>query len=212
MKSAAWWAPTHLWSSESNKTPVIWQGSKIRCNTSRDLQSRRSSSCRETESLQRVISHYVEKRSHPSRIQGCNNYPPIQKERESSACNNHRGISLLSVAGKILARVLLNRLNGQGFYQKASVDSGKTEEQWTWPLQHDSFKKNARNRMWLLHDLCRPHQSIWHNQSWGTLENYGKVWLSCQIHSNGAAIPWWYACKGPKWWRVFWSISCYKWS
>ena len=30
-----------------------------------------------------VISHYVEKRSHPSRIQGCNNFPPIQKERES---------------------------------------------------------------------------------------------------------------------------------
>ena len=46
---------------------------------------------------------------------------------------DHRGISLLSIAGKILARVLLNRLNdtwnGQGFYQKASVDSGKTEEQ-----------------------------------------------------------------------------------
>ena len=32
-----------------------------------------------------VVSHYVEKRSHPSRIQGCNNYPPIQKERESSS-------------------------------------------------------------------------------------------------------------------------------
>ena len=27
----------------------------------------------------------AEKRSHPSRIQGCNNYPPIQKERESSS-------------------------------------------------------------------------------------------------------------------------------
>ena len=26
-------------------------------------------------------------------------------------CDNHRGISLLSIAGKILARVLLNRLN-----------------------------------------------------------------------------------------------------
>ena len=37
------------------------------------------------EKLTRVISHYVEKRSHPSRIQGCNNYPPIQKERESSS-------------------------------------------------------------------------------------------------------------------------------
>ena len=31
-----------------------------------------------------VISHYVEKRNHPSIIQGCNNYPPIQKERKSS--------------------------------------------------------------------------------------------------------------------------------
>ena len=31
-----------------------------------------------------VISHYVEKRSHPSRIQGCVSYPPIQTERESS--------------------------------------------------------------------------------------------------------------------------------
>ena len=37
------------------------------------------------EKLTRVISHYMEKRSHPSRIQGCNNYPPIQKERESSS-------------------------------------------------------------------------------------------------------------------------------
>ena len=37
------------------------------------------------EKLTRFISHYVEKRSHPSRIQGCNNYPPIQKERESSS-------------------------------------------------------------------------------------------------------------------------------
>ena len=32
-----------------------------------------------------IMSHYVEKRSHPSRIQGCNNYPSIQKERESSS-------------------------------------------------------------------------------------------------------------------------------
>ena len=31
------------------------------------------------------LTHYVEKRSHPSRIQGCNNYPTIQKERESSS-------------------------------------------------------------------------------------------------------------------------------
>ena len=58
-----------------------------------------------------VISHYVEKRSHPSRIQGCNNYPPFKRKGNPQVCDNHRGISLLSIAGKILARVLLNWLN-----------------------------------------------------------------------------------------------------
>ena len=33
------------------------------------------------EKLTRVISHYVEKRSHPLRIQGCNNHPNIHMER-----------------------------------------------------------------------------------------------------------------------------------
>ena len=32
-----------------------------------------------------------------------------------------------------------------------------------------------------LHDLCWPYQSIWHSQSWGSLENYGEV-LSFRIH------------------------------
>ena len=47
-------------------------------------------------------------------------------------CDNHRGTSLLSIAGKILANsyrttrmCILIRLN---FYQKVSVGSGNTEE------------------------------------------------------------------------------------
>ena len=35
----------------------------------------------------------------------------FKRKRNPQVCNNHRGISLLSIAGKILARVLLNRLN-----------------------------------------------------------------------------------------------------
>ena len=79
------------------------------------------------------LTDYVEKRSYPSRIQGCNNYPPIQKERESSSVT----IIEASLYCQLLGRVLLgsywtdwmNTWNGQGFYQKANVDSGKTEEQ-----------------------------------------------------------------------------------
>ena len=57
--------------------------------------------------------------------------------------------------------------------------------------RHDLYSTSASRKMpgtecGPLHNLCRPYQSIWHCQSWSTLENYGKVWLSCQIHSNGA--------------------------
>ena len=81
--------------------------------------------------------------------------------------------------------------------------------------RHYLHSKTASREMpgtesWPLLELCWPYQSIWHSQSSGTLENYGKVWLSFQIHSNGVAVPQWYACKGPKWWRVFWSIPCDK--
>ena len=59
----------------------------------------------------------------------------FKRKGNPQICDNHRGIFLLSIAGKILARVLLNRLintlKSKGFYQKASVDSGKTEEQKT---------------------------------------------------------------------------------
>ena len=47
----------------------------------------------------------------------------------------------------------------------------------TWSLQR------TRTEYESLHYLCRPYQSIRHSQSSGTLENYGKIWLSCKIHS-----------------------------
>ena len=164
-------------------------------------------------------------------------------------CDNHQSISLLSFAGKILARILLNRLNEHleqsgllpenqcGFRKnRGTIDMIFTARQlqencWTvrastrkpvWIQEkqrnnrHDLYSTTASRKLpgtecGPLHELCRPYQSVWHSQSWGTLENYGKVWLSSQIHSNGAAVPWWYACKGPKWWRIFWSIPCDKW-
>ena len=105
----------------------------------------------------------------------------------------------ISIAGKFLARVLLNRLNEH------------LEQSWLLPelvriqerrrdKRHDLYSTTVSIKMpgtecGPLHDLWRHYQSIWHSQSWGTLENYGKVWLSCQIHNNGAAVLWWYACS-----------------
>ena len=68
----------------SSQPSLKWEGSRIRCNTCRYLKNRGHPIAEK----RTVISYFIlcgekEKRSHPSRIQGCNNYPPIQMERES---------------------------------------------------------------------------------------------------------------------------------
>ena len=116
-------APNRIWNSESNKTPVIWQGARIRCNTCRALQSRRSSSCRETDS--------------------------------------YFTISLLSIAGKILARVLLPIE-----WTPRTVRASTRKPVWIQEKQrnnrHDLYSTTASRKMpgtecGPLHDFCRPY-------------------------------------------------------
>ena len=106
--------------------------------------------------------------------------------------DNYWGCSLLSIAAKILSRVLLNRLK-QHLEQSGLLPESHCGFRMN-GSRHDLHSKTASREMpgtqcGPLHDFCRPYQSIWHNQSCETLENYGKVWLSCQIHSNGMAVP-----------------------
>ena len=58
-----------------------------------------------------------------------------KRKGNPQVCDNHRDIYLLSVAGKILAKILLNRLNvhldQEGLIPKVNVDSEKTEGQYT---------------------------------------------------------------------------------
>ena len=90
--------------------------------------------------------------------------PPLKQSRmqQLSTYSNGKGIlKSVTIIGtslyyQLLGRSLqesqwtdwMNTLNSQGFYQKANVDSGRTEEQLTWSSQQDSFKRNARNIMW----------------------------------------------------------------
>ena len=56
-----------------------------------------------------------------------------KRKRSRQCCDNYRGISFLSIAGKILARVLLNRLiiHLEGNSLRTSLDFGKAEVQST---------------------------------------------------------------------------------
>ena len=126
----------------------------------------------------------------------------FKHKRNPQVCDNHRGISLLSIAGEILARILMNRLNEHleqrglipesqcGFRKNRGTIDMITARQ----LQEKCQEQNVD-----LYITCRPYQSIWHCQSKWTLENHCKILLSTQVHCNGAAVPWWYACTCPKW-------------
>ena len=92
----------------------------------------------------------------------------FKRKGNPQVCDNHPGISLLSIAGKILARVLLNRLNetwnGQGFYQKASVDSVWIQEKQR-NKRHDLHSTTASRKMpgtecGPLHDLTKAFDTV----------------------------------------------------
>ena len=100
-------------------------------------------------------------------------------------CDNHCGISLLSIAGKVLARFYLtdwmNTLNSQGFNQKASVDSERTEEQLTWSSQQSSSKRNARTRTWT---STWPLLTLPKHLIQSVVRVFGKLWRSLAVQPS----------------------------
>ena len=58
-----------------------------------------------------VLAHVLGRWMPTSRLERCPDSPLVKRKGDKSSCDNYRGISLLSVAGKILCKVILNRLN-----------------------------------------------------------------------------------------------------
>ena len=194
--------------SETVKAAVIWQGSWIRCNTCRDLQSRRSSSCRE-------LFHIMwRKEAIPQEFKDATIIHLFKRKGNPQVCDNHRGISLLSIAGRILARVLLNRLN-----EHLERSGLLTESQC-------GFRKNRRTIDMIftarqLHEKCQ-EQNVDLYMTFLDLtkafdivivsrEGLWKIMAKLGCPAKFIAMVR-HACKGPKWCRVFWSIPCDKWS
>ena len=125
----------------------------------------------------------------------------FKRKGNPQVCDNHRGISLLSIAGKILARVLLNRLNELlersgllpesqcGFRKnRGTIDMIFTARQ----LQEKCQEQNVDLYMTFV-DLTKAFDTVSHEGL------CGKLLQSLVVLPNR----WWYACKGPKWWWFF---------
>ena len=117
----------------------------------------------------------------------------FKRKGNPQVCDNHRGISLLSIAGRIIVRVLLNRLNKHleqsgllpesqcGFRKdRGTIDMIFTAR----PLQEKCQEQNVDLYMTFV-DLTKAFDTVSREGLWKIMVKF----MSCQIHSNGAAVP-----------------------
>ena len=117
-------------------------------------------------------------------------------------CDNYRGISLLSVAGKILARVLLNRLNEHleqsGFLQESQCgfrkDIGTIDMIFTPRQLQEKCQEQTVDLYMNFVDLTKAFDSVNCKGLWKIMAKFGcPAKFIAMVH-----VPRWYACKGPK--------------
>ena len=122
------------------------------------------------------------------------------------ACDNHGGISLLSISGKILARVLLNCLNNHlehGLLPKSQCSFCK--ERGTVDVVF-AVREMSGTEYWPLLNLYWSDQGIWHGHQRWLLENHGK-----KFHHHRLTISWWHTFRVARQRRKLRSLSRHKW-
>ena len=86
-----------------------------------------------------------------------------KRKGNRQACDNHRGISLLSIAGKILARVLLNRLiNHQEQGQLPESQCGFRKRRGTIDMIFAArqLQEKCQEHKSAVHNIRRPHEGL----------------------------------------------------
>ena len=104
-----------------------------------------------------------------------------KKKKKSDIC-------LFSVSGKIISRVLLNRLHENPEQMELLPErwGGFREVRGTNDIIFNSKRMHEELNIYL--SLCWPHQCIWHSDLWWAIEIHGLyVWLSSQVHRNVSA-------------------------
>ena len=129
----------------------------------------------------------------PQELKGASIIHLFKRKGNSQLRDNHRGISLLSIAGKVLAKILLNRLNEHleqsgllpesqcGFRKdRGTIDIIFTARQ----LQEKCQEQNIDLYMTFV-DLTKAFDTV----SREGLLKITAVWLSDQVHNKGEAVP-----------------------
>lgn len=134
--------------------------------------------------LTELFKSFSDQGSVPQELNDASIVHLYKRKGNRQSCDNHRGISLLSIAGKLLARVLLNLL-------KAHLEDGLLPESQCgpWDCRHDlccpaTSRKASRAEPVPLHHICRSYKSF----PSGPVEDYVYVWVSRTIHPYGTPL------------------------
>ena len=139
----------------------------------------------------------------------------FKRKGNPQLCDNHRGISLLSIAGKVLARVVLNRLNEHleqaGLLPESQCgfrkDRGTTDMIFTARQLQVKCQEQNMDLYMAFVDLTKAFDTISREGLWKIMAKFDCPTKFIAME----AVPRWYACTGPKRWWVFWSIPCDIW-
>lgn len=105
----------------------------------------------------------------------------FKRKGDRACCDNHRGISLLSIAGKVLARILLNRLSGYVFLQDIVPESqcgfrcgrGTTDMIFTVRQIQEKCREQHRDLYMVFIDLTKAFDTVNREGLWQILKKIG---------------------------------------
>ena len=104
-----------------------------------------------------------------------------KRKGNRQVCDNHRGISLLSIAGKVLARVLLNRLNAhleQGLLPESQCGSRKERRTIDMVQTPGNYRRNVKHNTPTFSystyaDLTKAVDTVSREGLWRIMAKYG---------------------------------------
>ena len=180
---------SHWGNQESHKPPLIRQSSRVRCHPSRNLQGWRASLSRKTDQPCPVSWNWTRKlEAFLIVFKDASLISLYKRKGNRLACENHRGISLLSIAGRILARIILNHLivhqdqdlltlpESQCGFRK---DCGTTYVVFTAPKLQEKCQEQHADVYKALIDLTKAFDTA--------MRAYGRSWPSTGVQTSSSA-------------------------
>ena len=145
-------------------------------------------------------------RQHPQQWKDANIVTIYKRKGDRADCGNSHGISLLSAAGKVLARVMLRRLlihvvdivvpeSQCGFRRhRSTIDMIFIAQL----LQEKCREQSAEP----LSGIYRSHRGIWHSKQITAVGNSQQTWLPTSVSGRLKGVSWWHdsqTSRGQSW-------------